>query len=68
MFTGMLVVTTFTGLLPASADFLQGLRFKPEDGGDMFLRNVGLLSSAYTALYLRIENSSFKRQTNGTAL
>jgi hypothetical protein len=25
----------------------------PEDGGDMFLRNVGWLSTDYKALYLR---------------
>jgi hypothetical protein len=38
------------------AGILLGL-FDPEDGGDMFLRNVGLFSTDYTALYLR-ENSS----------
>jgi hypothetical protein len=31
--------------------FLFSLFFNPEDGGDMFLRNVGLLSMDYTALY-----------------
>jgi hypothetical protein len=31
------------------AGFLLGL-FDPEDGGDMFLRNVGRLSTDYTAL------------------
>jgi hypothetical protein len=30
-----------------------GLFFYPEDGGDMFLRNVGWLSTDYTALYPR---------------
>jgi hypothetical protein len=29
------------------ADFLLGLFFDPEDVGDMFLRNVGLLSTDY---------------------
>jgi hypothetical protein len=28
--------------------------FDPEDGCDMFLRNVGLLSMDYTAVYPRI--------------
>jgi hypothetical protein len=31
------------------AGFLLGLSFDPEDGGDMFLRNVGWLSRDYTA-------------------
>jgi hypothetical protein len=39
----MLVGITFTGLPPASAGFLLCLFFDPEDGGDMFLRNVGEL-------------------------
>jgi hypothetical protein len=29
-------------LPPASADFFHGIIFCPEDGGDVFLRNVGL--------------------------
>jgi hypothetical protein len=29
------------------------LFFDPEDGGDKFLRNVGWLSTEYTALYPR---------------
>jgi hypothetical protein len=33
--------------------------FDPEYGGDMFLRNVGCLSTDYTALYLRRQNSSW---------
>jgi hypothetical protein len=33
--------------------FLFSLFFNPEDGGDMFLRNVDLLSTDYTALYPR---------------
>jgi hypothetical protein len=32
-------------------DFLLCLLFDPEDGGDMFLRNVGGHSTDYTALY-----------------
>jgi hypothetical protein len=37
---------------------LLGLFFYPENGGDMFLRNVIYLSTNYTALYPRRENSS----------
>jgi hypothetical protein len=35
------------------AGFLLGLLFDPEDGRDMFLRNVGGLPMAYTTLYPR---------------
>jgi hypothetical protein len=37
--------------------FLLGWLFDPEDGGDMFLRNVSWLSTDYTALYLSRQNS-----------
>jgi hypothetical protein len=37
---------------------LLGLFFDPEDGGDMFLRNVGWLLSECTELYPRRKNSS----------
>jgi hypothetical protein len=40
------------------AGFLLGLFFDPEEGGDMFLRNVGGFSTEYTALYHRREYSS----------
>jgi hypothetical protein len=33
------------------AGFLIGAFFYPEDGGKMFLRNVGWVSTDYTALY-----------------
>jgi hypothetical protein len=38
--------------------FLLGLFFDPEDGGDIFFRNIGSLSTDYTMLYLRRYNSS----------
>jgi hypothetical protein len=38
--------------------FLLVLFFNPEDGGDISLRNVGLLSTDYAALYPRRQNSS----------
>jgi hypothetical protein len=40
-------------LLSASCWFLAWITLQPEDGGDMFLRNVAWLSPDYTALYLR---------------
>jgi hypothetical protein len=43
---------------PIRAGFFLGFLFDPENGGDMFLRNVDSLSTVYTALYLRRYNSS----------
>jgi hypothetical protein len=40
------------------AGFLLGLVFDPEDGSDIFLRNIGSLSTAYMALYPRKYNYS----------
>jgi hypothetical protein len=40
------------------AGFLPGLFFDPEYGGDMLLRNVGSISTEYTTLYPRRQNSS----------
>jgi hypothetical protein len=40
------------------AGFLLGIFFSPEDGGDIFLRNVDYLLLNYTALYPRKYNSS----------
>jgi hypothetical protein len=45
-------------LLRFHADVLLGLFFDPEDGGDIFFRNVGWLSMDYTALYPRRKYSS----------
>jgi hypothetical protein len=42
-------------LIPAG--FFSGSLFRPEDGGDIFLRNVGWLSPHYMALYLKRQNS-----------
>jgi hypothetical protein len=49
--------------LPATcfrAGFLLGLFLDPEDGVDMYLRNVGWRLTDYTALYPRKYNSSQK--------
>jgi hypothetical protein len=40
-----------SGSKQLNTGFLFGLFFDPEDGGDMFLRNVGYLSKDYMALY-----------------
>jgi hypothetical protein len=37
---------------------LPDLLFDPEDGSDIFLRNVGCLPSASTVLFIRRQNSS----------
>jgi hypothetical protein len=36
------------------AAFLLSLFFDPEDGGNIFLRNIGLYSTGYKALYRKI--------------
>jgi hypothetical protein len=41
------------------ASFLLNLFFDPADGGDMFLRNIGWLSTDYTALYPRRYNHRY---------
>jgi hypothetical protein len=38
---------------PLHAGFFLGSFFYPEDGGDMFIRNVGGLLTDYTELYSR---------------
>jgi hypothetical protein len=42
--------------------FLLDFFFDPEDGGDMFVQNVGRLSTDYTALFLRRYNSSVRER------
>jgi hypothetical protein len=42
--------------------------FDPEDGGDMFLRNVGWHPTDYTVLYPRRWYSSVKFLTSGVAI
>jgi hypothetical protein len=44
-------------LLLFYASFLLPILFDPEEGGDMFLRNVGWLATDYLALYPRRHNS-----------
>jgi hypothetical protein len=38
--------------------FLLGLFFDPDDGGEIFLRNVSRFSTDYMALYPRKQNTS----------
>jgi hypothetical protein len=47
-----------TVLLLLYAGFLLGLFFKPEDGSDISLPNLGRHSIGYMALYPRRQNSS----------
>jgi hypothetical protein len=46
------------GMRQRSSQQAVGIFFDPDDGGDMFYRDVGWRSSVYTALYPRIQNSS----------
>jgi hypothetical protein len=41
----------YAGFEVLHAGFLLGSFFSPEDGGHIFLRNVGWLSTDHTALY-----------------
>jgi hypothetical protein len=46
------------GLSPDSRWFLTWLILRREDGGDIYLRNVGSLSVVYKMLYVERSNSS----------
>jgi hypothetical protein len=46
-----------TGDKQSSAGVFLGLFFEPEDGGDTFLRNSGLLSTDHMVLYSRRRGS-----------
>jgi hypothetical protein len=43
--------------------FLLRLLFEPEDGSDMFLRNVGRLATDYAASYPRRSYSSLRKMS-----
>jgi hypothetical protein len=43
---------------PLYVGFLLGIFFDPENGGDIFLRNFGGLSTDYEALYPKRQKSS----------
>jgi hypothetical protein len=43
---------------------VENLVFDPEDGGDTFLRNVGCISTDYTASHPRRWYSSKKKELN----
>jgi hypothetical protein len=57
--TAVVMKSSISALLQSSLDtcfhagFLPGVFFDPEDGGNMFLRNVSCISTNYMALYLR---------------
>jgi hypothetical protein len=55
----MLIQHFGTENLHSSYGFLLGLLFDPEDGCDMFLPNVGLLSPDYMVVYQRRQNFIF---------
>jgi hypothetical protein len=48
------------------AAILLGLFFDREDGGDIFLRNFGRLSTDYTALYPKRQNSAIRFLSYGS--
>jgi hypothetical protein len=62
-FEALTVVATVPECYLIYACLLPGLLFNPEDGGDMFLRNVGWLSPEYMAVHHRRCNSSYARRS-----
>jgi hypothetical protein len=52
-FIGLQEVSSGSACYLLHAAFMHGLLFGREDGGDIFLRNIYLLSTDYTALYPR---------------
>jgi hypothetical protein len=48
------------------ACFLLDLFIDSEDGGDMFIRNFNFLSTEYTELYSRRQNSSTSKLAQGS--
>jgi hypothetical protein len=46
----------------AASRTLRGLFFNAEDGGDVFLRNIGWLSTDYIAFYPRIKTCSLSHR------
>jgi hypothetical protein len=57
IFWDIMPCSPLAGLHPLSCfvlvSFLLGSHFNPEDGGDMYLQNVGWLSTNYMAIYPR---------------
>jgi hypothetical protein len=47
------------------AGFLRALLWNPEEGGDIFLGNVGWLSPDYTALYLNLHRENLRSNKVG---
>jgi hypothetical protein len=53
VFTAVVMKSIIASLPPAYLLVLAEIFFDPEDGGDMFLRNVGCISTDYMASHPR---------------